>query len=72
MNAQHREYLIRRDLVIIDSHAHIYSADEASYPPVDEPLSPPDGTGSPEHLRREMDASGIDRAMLIQTSSFYR
>jgi L-fuconolactonase len=58
--------------VIIDSHAHIYSADEAANPPVDEPLRPPDGTGSPEHLRREMDASGVDRAMLIQTSSFYR
>ena len=58
--------------MIIDSHAHIYSADEAAYPPIEEPLRPPDGAGSLEHLRREMAAAGVDRAMLIQTSSFYR
>ena len=58
--------------MIIDTHAHIYSTDEVAYPAIEEPYRPPDGTGSPEHLRREMDAAGVDRAMLIQTSTFYR
>ena len=58
--------------MIIDTHAHIYSPDEASYPTVAEPLRPPTGTGNPEHLREEMKAAGVDRAVLIQTSSFYR
>ena len=58
--------------MIIDTHAHIYSADELAYPTVEEPLRPPEGTGSPEHLQREMRAAGVDRAVLIQTSTFYR
>ena len=33
---------------------------------------PPVGIGDPEHLRAEMSASGVDRAVLIQTSTFYR
>ena len=58
--------------MIIDTHAHIYSPDEAAYPTIEDPLRPPSGTGSHEHLRREMDAAGVDRAVLIQTSTFYR
>ncbi|MER3405441.1 MAG: hypothetical protein C4289_10040 [Chloroflexota bacterium] len=57
--------------MIIDTHAHIYSPDEQAYPPRADPLRPPPGTGSPEHLRREMQAAGVDRAMLIQTTTFY-
>ena len=57
--------------MIIDTHAHIYSSDEERYPPIDDPLRPPAGTGSAEHLRREMDAAGVDRVMMVQTSSFY-
>lgn len=58
--------------MVIDTHAHIYSPSEAAYPPAENPLRPPPGTGSPEHLRREMQASGVDRAMLVQTTTFYR
>ena len=58
--------------MIIDTHAHIYSDNEQAYPPIEGPLRPPSGTGSTEHLRQEMDASGVDRAVLIQTSTFYR
>ena len=58
--------------MIIDTHAHIYSPDEDSYPTTSEPLRPPVGTGSPEHLRQAMAAAGVDRAVLIQTSTFYR
>jgi predicted TIM-barrel fold metal-dependent hydrolase len=57
--------------VIVDTHAHIYSADEAAYPPIEQPYRPPDGTGTPERLRERMRAAGVDRAMLIQTSTFY-
>jgi predicted TIM-barrel fold metal-dependent hydrolase len=58
--------------LIIDTHAHIYSPDEAAYPTIEDPLRPADGTGAPEHLQREMKAAGVDRAVLIQTSTFYR
>lgn len=57
--------------MIIDAHAHVYSPDEARYPPIESPLRPPAGTGSPEHLRREMDSAGVDRVMMVQTSTFY-
>ena len=58
--------------MIVDTHAHIYSPDEAAYPTIEDPLRPPEGTGAPEHLQREMEAGGVDRAVLIQTSTFYR
>lgn len=57
--------------MIIDTHAHIYSPDETTYPPIVEPLRPPRGAGSPEHLRRVMSESGVDRAMMVQTTTFY-
>ena len=57
--------------MIIDAHAHPYSPDEAAYPPIEKPLRPPFGTGTPEHLRHEMKASGVDHAVLVQVSSFY-
>jgi predicted TIM-barrel fold metal-dependent hydrolase len=58
-------------MVIVDTHAHIYSTDETAYPMRDDPLRPPSGTGSMEHLVREMDAAGVDRVMLIQTFTAY-
>ncbi len=63
--------------LIIDSHAHIYSYDEVSYPTIQDPYRPPKtgapgGTGSIEHLRAEMEAAGVARALAIQTSTFYR
>jgi predicted TIM-barrel fold metal-dependent hydrolase len=57
--------------MIVDTHAHIYSPDEAAYPPIEQPYRPPAGTGSPEHLRREMEAAGVDRVMMVQTTTFY-
>lgn len=58
-------------IMVIDTHAHIYSKDEKIYSPVDDPLRPPRGTGSLEHLWNDMKDIGVDRAVLIQTSSFY-
>lgn len=57
--------------MIIDSHAHIYSPDEAKYPPKQGPYRPPAGKGTPEGLQGEMQAAGVDRAMLVQTTTFY-
>ncbi|MFP6594729.1 MAG: amidohydrolase family protein, partial [Dehalococcoidia bacterium] len=58
--------------MIIDTHAHIYSPDKTTYPTIEGPYSPPPGTGDPDHLRAEMLKAGVDRACLIQTSTFYR
>ncbi len=57
--------------MIIDTHAHIYSEDLQTYPTIDDPLRPPPDTGTPEGLQDAMRSSGVDRAMLVQTSTFY-
>jgi L-fuconolactonase len=59
-------------MLIIDTHAHIYSPDEKRYPPIDKPLRPPGGKGSLEDLRQESQASGVKAVCAIQTSTFYR
>jgi L-fuconolactonase len=59
-------------MLIVDTHAHIYSPDEAKYPPIDKPLRPPGGQASVEDLRAVCRANGVDGACLIQTSTFYR
>ena len=59
-------------MLIIDTHAHIYSPDEKRYPPIDEPLRPPGGKSSLEDLRQESRRNGVDAACIIQTSTFYR
>ena len=57
---------------ITDTHAHIYSADETRYPMITEPLRPSKGTGTIDHLCREMAAHGVSRVVAIQTSTAYR
>lgn len=59
-------------MLIIDTHAHIYSPDEKRYPPKDRPLRPPGGKGSVEDLRRESRANGVQAVRAIQTVSFYQ
>ncbi len=56
---------------ICDTHAHVYSPDEARYPMIAEPLRPPGGAGTLEHLRREMAAAGVERAVAVQVSTAY-
>jgi L-fuconolactonase len=58
--------------MIVDTHAHIYAADEKKYPPIEKPLRPPGGKATTEDLRETMRANGVDRACAIQTSSFYQ
>ena len=57
--------------MIIDAHAHIYSTEENAYPPIAKPLRPPAGMGTVEQLQREMRDADVDRALLIQTYTFY-
>jgi L-fuconolactonase len=57
--------------LIVDCHAHVYSADESLYPPIANPYRPPAGTGTPEHLRKQLAAAGVGFATAIQTSTFY-
>ena len=59
-------------MLIIDTHAHIYSPDEKRYPPIDKPLRPPGGKGSLEDLQRESRTNGVKAVCAIQTSTFYR
>jgi L-fuconolactonase len=56
---------------IVDTHAHIYSPDTDAYPMRTDPLLPPEGTGGIDHLLREMNAAGVERALLIQTFTAY-
>jgi len=60
---------------MIDAHAHLISGDTERYPP-----APPSGTINPtdfenpmtvERLLREMDATGVERALLVQRGSIY-
>jgi predicted TIM-barrel fold metal-dependent hydrolase len=57
--------------VIVDTHAHIYSPDEVVYPPIDKPYRPPEGKGTPERLRVVSREAGVDRVMMVQTTTFY-
>lgn len=60
------------DFYIVDTHAHIYSEDEAVYPMIDKPLRPPKGTGNLEHLKRQISSSGVKKVVLVHTSTAYR
>jgi predicted TIM-barrel fold metal-dependent hydrolase len=58
-------------MLILDTHTHIYSTDEASYPPVAKPLRPPGDAGSILNLERVTKANGVAGVCIVQTSTFY-
>ncbi|MEX2287468.1 MAG: amidohydrolase family protein [Planctomycetaceae bacterium] len=58
--------------LVIDCHAHIYSEDEKTYPPIADPYRPPAGKGTVSHLKREMKANGVRYVTAIHTSTFYK
>jgi predicted TIM-barrel fold metal-dependent hydrolase len=58
-------------VLIIDTHAHIYSADERTYPTIPKPLRPPGGNATAEDLKQTCQAHGVERACLVQTSTYY-
>src|SRR6266516_5822572 len=59
-------------MLLIDTHAHIYGEDEKRYPPIDNPLRPPDMKGTLGDLRATTASHGVRAACLIQVSTFYR
>src|SRR5262249_40561913 len=58
--------------LIIDTHAHIYSEDEQTYPPMAKPYRPPPGKGTIAHLRRELKSHGVRRAVAVHTFTYYQ
>ncbi|MDX1982304.1 MAG: amidohydrolase family protein [Bryobacteraceae bacterium] len=58
-------------MLIIDTHAHIYSSDDRRYPPIPKPLRPPGGNAAVEDLKKTCDVNGVTHACLVQTSSYY-
>ncbi|MGB1749388.1 MAG: amidohydrolase family protein, partial [Dehalococcoidia bacterium] len=58
-------------MLIIDAHPHIYSADLAKYPSIDDPWNPGEPAKA-EDLKSKMDESGVSKAVFIQTSTFYQ
>ena len=57
---------------MVDTHAHIYHADESAYPMIDNPSRPPEGTGTIAHLRENVAEAKITHVVLVQTGSVYR
>ena len=47
-------------MLVIDCHAHIYSPDEKRYPVRKDPLRPPPGKGSVEHLRQMLESPTLE------------
>ncbi len=58
-------------MLIVDTHAHIYSPDEKRYPVIPKPYRPPGDSGSVPSLKRRVEENGVSGACLIQTSTFY-
>ena len=58
-------------MLIVDSHAHIYSDNDRLYPPITKPLRPPTGTGTVAHLNRERKAAGVLHVLAVQATTYY-
>ena len=58
-------------MLIVDTHAHLFSPDEKKYQPRKDPSRPPEGKGTLDHLREELHASDVDAACAVQVSGFY-
>ena len=58
-------------MLVIDTHAHLFSEDEASYPPRKNPSRPPAGTGTLARLTEEVERHEIRAVTLVQVSGFY-
>lgn len=58
-------------MLIIDTHAHVFSEDENTYPPKPEPSRPPAGTGTLSLLTEEVERYEVRAATIVQVSGFY-
>ena len=63
--------LAANGLTIVDCHPHIYAHDREAFPPIPDPAEHIE-PASAEDLKAKMDASGVHKAVFIQTSSFYK
>ncbi|MBI02250.1 MAG: hypothetical protein CL783_07230 [Chloroflexi bacterium] len=55
---------------IVDAHPHIYSNNRNKYPTINDPWNPRE-PATAEDLKLKMDSAGVDRAVFIQTGTFY-
>jgi L-fuconolactonase len=55
----------------IDTHAHVYSSDDAKYPPVENPTRPPGTSGTFAALEKLAQDNDVAKVCVIQPSSFY-
>ena len=58
-------------MLIIDTHAHVFSEDEQAYPPRESPSRPPPGTGTLERLTEEVERHEVRAVTAVQVSGFY-
>lgn len=58
-------------MLIIDTHAHLFSDDEDAYPPRPNPSRPPPGTGTLERLTERVERHEVRAVTLVQVSGFY-
>jgi len=58
-------------MLIIDTHAHVFSPDEAAYPPKLQPSRPPEGSGTLERLTDEVERHDVRAVTVVQVSGFY-
>ncbi len=58
-------------MLVIDTHAHLFSKDEATYPPKKNPSRPPAGTGTLDRLTEEVERHEVRAVTIVQVSGFY-
>ena len=55
---------------IVDAHPHIYSNNRNKYPTISDPWNPGE-PATAEDLKFKMASAGVERAVFIQTGTFY-
>ncbi len=58
-------------MLIIDTHAHLFSADEARFPPKPDPARPPAGSGTLQRLADQVERHEVRAVTAVQVSGFY-
>lgn len=59
-------------MLIIDAHAHAYADNDNRYPPIANPVRPPDATGSFSRLQAISKDNGVAGICIVQPGTFYR
>ena len=58
-------------MLVVDTHAHLFSEDEKTFPPRENPSRPPPGTGTLERLTEEVEHHEVRAVTIVQVSGFY-